>query len=253
MKQRVFVKVTGFSDVERHALNTVFRLSEDQEVAYSLWTPEAPEAPQVSLIDGQSYEGGVALTSPLDAAGPRMIWVGAVAPAHAWRTFTRPLRWTDIVKVMNDEFAPPPALDLDLGEVPALDLDLSAFTNSVQPGYDRRHALIVAIDPEIRLYLRAKMAAQGLTLAQEALTVEEALEFAGAQTFQVILLDMDITGQPDWQLYKALRLHQPRSDILVMSTRADFTMRLRARFAGARACLRKPLHPLELHDALKPR
>ena len=35
--KRVFVKVFGFDDVERHALNTVFRLSETRPVAYALW------------------------------------------------------------------------------------------------------------------------------------------------------------------------------------------------------------------------
>ena len=35
MAQRVFVKVVGFSDVERHALNSVFRLSEDRDTIYS--------------------------------------------------------------------------------------------------------------------------------------------------------------------------------------------------------------------------
>ena len=29
--ERVFVKVAGFSDAERHALNTLFRLSEQRE------------------------------------------------------------------------------------------------------------------------------------------------------------------------------------------------------------------------------
>ena len=38
--QRVFVKVLGFSDVERHALNTLFRLSEDRETGYALWSAD---------------------------------------------------------------------------------------------------------------------------------------------------------------------------------------------------------------------
>ena len=45
MTQRVFVKVTGFTDVERHALNTVFRLSEQRGIIYSLWVPPPPSRP----------------------------------------------------------------------------------------------------------------------------------------------------------------------------------------------------------------
>src|SRR5438477_81924 len=49
MTQRVFIKVVGFSDVERHALNTVFRLSEGRDVTYSPWAPDAPDKPKLAL------------------------------------------------------------------------------------------------------------------------------------------------------------------------------------------------------------
>ena len=65
MGQRVFVKVVGFTDVERHALNTVFRLSDSRETSYCLWMPDAPEPAQLALFDGQSYEAPIEL-----AAGP---------------------------------------------------------------------------------------------------------------------------------------------------------------------------------------
>ena len=51
MAQRVFVKVTGFTDVERHALNTVFRLSEQRGIIYSLWDSSAPEPPKLALVE----------------------------------------------------------------------------------------------------------------------------------------------------------------------------------------------------------
>ena len=52
MAQRVFIKVVGFSDEERHALNTVFRLSEQCRTMYQLWTPQAAEPPRALLLDG---------------------------------------------------------------------------------------------------------------------------------------------------------------------------------------------------------
>ena len=39
LNQRIYVSVVGFSDVERHALNTIFRLSEDRDVSYAPWVP----------------------------------------------------------------------------------------------------------------------------------------------------------------------------------------------------------------------
>ena len=39
LNQRIYVSVVGFSDVERHALNTIFRLSEERDVSYAPWVP----------------------------------------------------------------------------------------------------------------------------------------------------------------------------------------------------------------------
>ena len=58
MASPTWVKVVGFSDAERHSLNTMFRLSEHLTPAYMLWTPETPSQPHVALIDVDSYEGG---------------------------------------------------------------------------------------------------------------------------------------------------------------------------------------------------
>ena len=54
MGTTVFVKVVGFRDVERHALNTVFRLSMERPTCYALWTPEAPVMPHITLLDVES-------------------------------------------------------------------------------------------------------------------------------------------------------------------------------------------------------
>ncbi|MEO8119797.1 MAG: response regulator, partial [Rhodoferax sp.] len=64
MGPSVYVKVVGFTDIERHALNTLFRLSTGQSTSYGLWTPEAPVPPRLALIDLDAYEAGLALASP---------------------------------------------------------------------------------------------------------------------------------------------------------------------------------------------
>src|SRR5262245_61934533 len=97
MAQRVFIRVIGFSDVERHALNSVFRLSEERGTIYCLWEPGAPEEPKLVLMDGQSYEAGVELSLPSNA-GLNFIWIGAGTPPNARRCFQRPLSWPDVVQ-----------------------------------------------------------------------------------------------------------------------------------------------------------
>ena len=106
MGSSVYVKVVGFTDVERHALNTLFRLSSVRPTAYSLWTPDLQVAPHLALIDVDAYEAGLELASPSLNPRLKMICVGHDAPANAWRTFERPINWPEIVKAIDSLFAP---------------------------------------------------------------------------------------------------------------------------------------------------
>src|SRR3954471_23617168 len=113
MAQRIYIKVVGFSDEERHMLNTVFRLSEQCRTMYQLWPPQAAEPARVALLDGQSWEARVEAESPLHG-GLRLLWVGANAPAAVWRTFQRPIIWPEIVGGLDAIFNPEAGVDLDV-------------------------------------------------------------------------------------------------------------------------------------------
>jgi CheY-like chemotaxis protein len=241
---RVFVRVVGFTDVERHALNTVFRLSESRDTVYSLWLPEAPSAPKLALIDGQSYEARLELASPHADPGMKLIWVGAGAPAHAWRSFERPLQWSEVVQAMDELYAPPPALDLDLG------LGLDEPAPPAAP--DTRRALILEPVAQDRLYLRAKLASVGLLQADEAATGAEALALCKTHTYEVALLSLDLPDQDGWQLVRELLAARPRiAHLIVTAARNSMSLRLRARLAGVPACLGKPPHPGRLQRMLE--
>src|SRR5206468_2265131 len=95
MGQKVYVRVIGFSDEERHTLNTVFRLSEQSRTSYQLWSPTAAEPARVALLDGQSWEARVEAESPLHEQ-LRLVWVGPNAPASVAKSFARPIVWPDI-------------------------------------------------------------------------------------------------------------------------------------------------------------
>ena len=115
MAQRVFIKVIGFSDEERHALNTLFRLSEQCRTMYQLWTADAPEPPRVVVLDAQSWEARVEAESR-QAGDVHTIWVGSNGPPHAWRAFERPLAWTDVVEALDALFSADavPGVDIDI-------------------------------------------------------------------------------------------------------------------------------------------
>ena len=244
MAQRIFVKVTGFTDVERHALNTMFRLSEQRGTIYSLWESGAPEPPKLALIDGQSFEAGQELESPRNSL-LNLIWVGAVAPAHAWRIFDRPLSWPDVVKSMDELFAPPEPVDFDLG------FDEGAVDARSPGDAPAKRALIASADREERLYLRAKLALAELTQADEAETGAQALELARAHHYAVALVDFALPDVEGWAFIKELTAARPAiGHVIVTKAHASLGERARAWFAGAKGCFDKPPHPGKLQDLL---
>lgn len=239
MAQRIFIKVVGFSDEERHALNTVFRLSEQCRTTYQLWTPEAPEAPRISLLDANSGEARVEAESPLQDAAQRILWVGPHPPASVFRAFARPLAWTDVIESLDALFA----------SNDGLDLDLAVAEDSVM---SQKQALIVSPDREKRLYLRARLSLAKLTLADEADSGLRAVELARGKQYDVALVDGGIADMDAWALLRQLRGGEHPVPHLAMSkAEPSITERLRARLEGAGALLLDhPPHPGRLKDWL---
>lgn len=245
MAQRIFIKVMGFTDIERHALNTVFRLSEQRGTIYSLWQADAPEAPRMALIDGQSYEARLELESPNNDS-LKLIWVGAVAPVSAWRVFERPLSWPDVVEAMDELFAPPDLLDFDLG----YDTGSPDTLPPEEPA--RKRALIASADRSERLYLRARLALADLTQADEAESGAQALELARTHHYAVALVDFALPDVNGWVFLKALRQARPAIEhVIVTKSGASAGERLRAWIGGAAALYDKPPHPGKLQHLLQ--
>jgi CheY-like chemotaxis protein len=244
MAQRVFINIVGFTDEERHALNLLFRISEEQGTAFSPWEPAAPEPPKAALIDGQSYEAPVELQSQRNAGLP-LIWVGPGAPQHAWRVFQRPLAWPEVVQAMDELFPAPLDFDIDLDNV---DTQPPEIPPDATPA---RRALIAAADRDERLYLRAKLALAGLTHADEAENAADALEMARMNNYALAIVDFDLPGANGWAFLHDLASGQRAiAKVVVTSARASFLEHVRAWFAGLAGFFDKPPHPAKLHQVL---
>lgn len=243
MPQRIYIKVVGFSPEERHALNTIFRLSEDGPTVYQLWTPDAGEPPKMAFLDGQSWEARVDAESPLNE-GIKIMWVGGDPHERTWRAFQRPLSWPDIVQSMELVFRPATAVDLDLGS----DEDHVPSAEQMQ---DKR-ALIVSPTRSDRLYLRARLALAQLTQADDAESGNHALELARDTHYDVALVDFSLPDMQALELVRELRQGK-RAIAHVAVTKADRSLpeHVRAWMAGAEALLDKPPHPRRLYELLR--
>ena len=272
--KRIFVKFFGFSGTERQALDLVFRLSEARDVVYSAWTAqtaEAMEAPDVLIIDGDSWEAVLALANPAHD-GVKLIWIGDEAPAQAWRVFAAPVKWSGVLEAMDEAFGllprPLPSLpepqaslpmDLDLAHDEDLDVVFDEVDATeplpLEPGVlplAGRRVLVVDPGRDDRLYLRAKLAAAGLHEVDEAATGTEALILLNTHAYLLATVDIGLTDMDPWQLIKAVDNTRPAiAHMFVTGTAPAWQQGVRARFSGAQVYLQKPLHPGQLKKLLR--
>jgi CheY-like chemotaxis protein len=232
MGQRIYVRVIGFSDEERHTLNTVFRLSEQGRTAYQLWSPTAAEPARVVLLDGQSWEARVEAESPLREQ-LRLVWVGPHAPPSVERSFPRPIVWPDIVAGLDALFAPEALADAQAAAEPA-----SALAT--------KRALIVSADRGERMYLRARLALARLTQADEAESGSDAVKLARSKQYDLALVDASLQDIDAWTLLSHLRDgRRPIRHLALTKAARSMAERLKA-WGSSTALLEDPPDPERL-------
>ncbi len=257
--KRIFVKYSGFSEPERHALETVFRLSESGAVAYAPWTPSTPEPPSVLLVDGDSWEAALELANPAND-GIRLVWIGAGAPPRAWRVFAAPVRWSAVIGALDAKFAPVSArdlsADLEVAHTEDMDVHLDAADDTEPMALEgavttARKVLIADAGRDARLYLRAKLASAGLHDVDEAGSGAEALALLAGQTYHLVILDLGLTDMDSWQLAKAVDSTRPAVALFITGAEPAWRRGLQARLSGAQVYLPKPLDPEKLNALLQ--
>lgn len=253
-KQRFDVGVIGFSDVERHALNTLFRLSETRDAVHAPWAPlTAPgaqavrSAAQVMLVDGESAEAVLAHARELPA-GQRLIWVGADAPPHAWRVLERPIVWSGVLHALDAVCA---ARQADFGQ---LDLDLDAGSPAPLQGAHAPwpllpRALLVGVDEADEAVLRAGLALAGVTAFDLAHTTDAALGLMERHGHRCAVFNLDDHQVEAWALARLFRSRCAQTMSFALSENAGpqraWWVRRRvhrdAERAGVSALLARPL------------
>ena len=243
MASPVWVKVVGFTDVERHSLNTLFRLSERMFPSYALWSRDAPSPPQVALMDVDSYEASLELASPSFNPHLKLICVGNGPPNHAWRSFARPVDWPALVQVLDGLFSTQGDVDIDIGHDSGVD-------KPVPPGV--RVSLVVGLSREERLYLRARLSSAGLTDVDEADTAAQALEKVAHRRYNLVVVSLDIADSDPWQLVQALNtLPEPPHAVLVATQSPSWSAMERAEQTSCLGLLEVPFNPRQVVDLLQ--
>jgi len=238
----IWVKVVGFTDVERHSLNTLFRLSVRRTPCYCLWTPEQTSPPHVALIDVDSYEAGLEFASPMRNPHLKVICVGDEAPDYAWRTFTRPVDWHALVHALDSLFASLADLDIDLNLGDPQD-------KVVPPGV--HVALLAGFAQEQGMYLRARLALAGVTDVDDAPTVQRANAFLAQRHYDVVIVSTASAESNPWAFVRSLeRLLAPPRSVIVAARAPTWATMEQADQLGCLGLLEIPFNPLQVASLL---
>lgn len=257
LKQRIYVNVVGFTDTERHALNTVFRLSSDREVHYAPWVPSAKGAApmvmnaEVALVDGDSAEAVLSHAKALPA-GQRLIWVGSHAPAHAWRVWERPIRWAEVLHDLDAVFAAKQAdsgfVDFDITRPQSLFLDLDVLAPVT------RRALLVGVKGNDLKALRAQLTVAGVHELDETDMTDYAVELIARHPYCCGVFNMDDVLVDAWSLARLFADRHPQAMTLGITEHAGplaawwhkRLVRRETQKTGVNALLGLPFEPDEL-------
>lgn len=240
----VWVKVVGFSDAERHSLNTIFRVSRPDGPNYVLWTPEDAASPNVAVIDVDSYEAGLDLVSPGFNPHLKMIAVGDSAPLGAWRAVQRPVDWAGMVQMLDELFAVQQEVDIDIFA------DTSPAALSTPPGL--RTALFVGIPLDSAYYLRARLALAGVLVVDEAQSLAQCSEKLASRSYELAVIYIDPATQDPWRYAKYLQdLPQPPCTVLGVMASPDFRAQRLSESMGCAALLEVPFNPQQVIAALQ--
>ena len=242
MSSSIWVKVVGFSAVERHSLNTLFRLSVRQTPAYCLWTPDAPAPPHVTLIDMDCHEAEVELASPTFNPNLKIICVGNKTHNKAWRSFQRPVDWNAMVQVLDGLFASHAYVDVVTGFD---ELD----EQTVPPGM--RVTLVVGLKPAERMYLRARLSLAGLTDVDEFETAEQASASLAHRHYDVIIVGLELSDIDPWALVQSFKaMPTPPQAVIVATENPSWSAMEKAEQMGCAGLLEIPFNPPQVMGLL---
>ncbi len=285
MSRTALVRVVGFSNAERHALNSLLRISQQRSPSYDVWTPESHDLPSLLLLDEWHPDAHTLAQQHHGDHDLKILWVGDESHIFAWRNYKRPMSWVTILQGMDDAVdVKNYHLNSDFGESDTMDFDISApdagqfiprgtaaadrlpTTDSspmeMPPLFSpvRKRVLVVDDDKMSRMYLKAKLSlVEPIVDVDEASNGDEAMQMARTFSYDGVLLDVNMPGTDGYAVCRAIKRPSPNSPsansgripkVFMITSRDSMVDRVRATFAGADAYMSKPPHPARLWDII---
>lgn len=243
MASTVWVKVLGFSEEERHSLNTLFKLSSHHETAYAPWSLDVGAPPHVALVDVGSYEADMDLASPSFNPHLKLICIGKSPPYKAWRSLARPLDWSALIQVLDELFANPVEVDIDIFQ--------SGSPEKITPPGVKVSLLAGMTRPQ-RLYLRARLALAGFLDVDEAPCAVDAGERISQRHYDLVIVSLEMPDMAPWTLVQTLHeMPTPTRAVVVVTQAPSWGVIEQAERLGCIGLLDIPFNPRQVMDVLQ--
>jgi len=257
-KPRFRVALQGFSEFERSALASYFRLAGDRFPAYE----QTGSLDEAAFVVADADDPAAVERVALAARVPDTVFIGAQAPEGALAWMMRPidpmhvLRELDAAIAMRQAGAAGAAgASRELGSAPLPTRrasDLPEPARNVPP-----EALVVDGDDLAARALERQLASLGLSVAR-ANGSAKALELVERLPFRFVFIDVDLGEQSELDgLNLCQRLKrggraagQPGPAVFLLTSRDLAVDRVRAALAGGDAFLNKPLDESTLRRLL---
>lgn len=247
------VALLGFSDFERGALASYFRLSPQRQPSYAL--TDAADTADFLIVDADQPE----LTAQARRGGrlASSLFIGAQAPVEAGAWMTRPIdpvhvmRELDVMVVMRRTQPSAPA-----AAVPAAAVAAPTVTGLARA--DARVDVLLVDDSEVALrFLEKHLSEMGLTTARAAGSTR-ALDLLSQRPFRIALIDVDLGEASELDglaLCHRIRHSPPLPGhslpvLALVSAHNGPADKVRAELAGCDAFFPKPLDLTELRQFL---
>ncbi len=109
--------------------------------------------------------------------------------------------------------------------------------------------LVVDDEKNIRVTLRESLKPLGFEV-DTAINGEEALELAGRESYELILLDLKMPGMDGMEVFRQLRLRSPSSAVVLVTAHGSVDAAVQAMKLGAVDFVQKPFAPQEIRDVV---
>lgn len=244
----VWVQVIGFTSEERHAIQTLFQLSQARETKFHWWTETVPHPPHVHLVDLESHEAELAIQSPSFCTNTKSLVVGnGSAVGGCWRVFERPLVWGAVIEALESLFerVHPVNDSADRAdEAQTLPMDVPL---PVPPGF--KTGLIVGLAREEQLYLKARLALQGIAHVEETTSIDAAIELMQRRRTDILILGQTI---PASDVVAFIQTQRDRRDgqmeVVVVLDEKPWDSIVNLEDQGLCHTLCRPLGPHQVHS-----